>query len=89
MQNDGPLPFRVATLIKNSSGVQLTYRGAGVLPMLKYRKKKAEQPNVSLNPQDDQNNLTPEDQQQRPLNKTRSEWIIKPLNQGLIKREQK
>ena len=36
---DGPLPFRVATLIKNSSGVQLTYRGAGVLPMLKYRKQ--------------------------------------------------
>ena len=33
-----PLPFRVATLIKNSSGVQLAYRGAGVLPMLKQRK---------------------------------------------------
>jgi len=27
-------PIRVATLIKNSSGVQLTYRGAGVLPHL-------------------------------------------------------
>lgn len=30
-----PLPFRVATLIRNASGVQLTYRGSGLLPMLK------------------------------------------------------
>lgn len=28
------LPFRMATLVKNASGVQLTYRGAGALPSL-------------------------------------------------------
>ena len=29
-----PLPFNVATLHKNASGVTLTYRGVGVLPQL-------------------------------------------------------
>ena len=32
IQRRGPL--NVATLIKNASGVQLTYRGAGILPKL-------------------------------------------------------
>ena len=34
LTHKSPLPFRVATLVKNSSGIQLTYRGAGVLPNL-------------------------------------------------------
>ena len=31
-RNQAALPFRIATIMKNASGLQLTYRGSSVLP---------------------------------------------------------
>ena len=45
-----PLPFRVATLIKNSSGIQLAYRGAGVLPKLSSRQNLSSCYHANQNP---------------------------------------
>lgn len=38
-RNQAALPFRIATIMKNASGLQLTYRGSSVLPGVSASKK--------------------------------------------------